>query len=777
MCSNIDMDYLTTPLESATRKEIDRILQNLGWIISEFDISCNVFTERVRTKEEAKLIKDKYPKGRFPDYVLYSSGTFQPIAIIEAKRVGTKLETALKQAKEYAECIGVKAIFGVDGAIVEARWVEGNKLLKVDGQLVTELLSEKSLLKFIVQDESEIISPLKVAKTKEDLIAVFKSTNDLLRQEGMREGIERFTEFSNFLFLKLIDEIEKDREEKGEPRRMEQRYCWEAFYKKDPQEMLDYINDTVLPKLVKEYNHSGDVFSDKLKIQNPNILKQIVDGLSELTLLDVDSDVKGDAFEYFLKNSVTVGNDLGEYYTPRHIVKLIVDLVNPKFGDKVYDPCCGTGGFLIEAFRHIKRTCNLTESTLSVLENETVYGGELTGTAKIAKMNMILAGDGHTHIVQQDSLQNPRKEEFDVILTNFPFSQKTEYAHLYGLSSIGANAIFLKHVIDALKPGGIAGVVVPDSVLFAKDIDTIKVRRQLVEECEIQAIIQLSVHTFLPYTQQPTTILIFKKGERTKNVWFFEVLSDGFMGSTKRRPIDENDLPLLRSIWNEKSVSDKSFILKYDDIKKDTYKLFLNYYKARKRVRNPIELGKLCKDLTIGHTPDKTRHDYYGKEFLWAGIGDMQDEQITDTKIKLSKLGADLMTDRRKIRKGELLMSFKLTLGKTAFAGKDLFTNEAICALLLKDEYNTEDIKRYLYNVLPIIDYTPYAQRAAKGLTLNKDLIPTVEIPFPDKSGRVKVIKRKESIIAKKKQLYEDLKKNAEEYDKFINIDVMGFKE
>src|SRR3989344_9021860 len=104
------------------------------------------------------------------------------------------------------------------------------------------------------------------------------------------------------VFLNFINQLQKD-------------YCWKAFYKKEPREMLDYINDTVLPRLVDKYNHSGDVFSNKLRIQNPNILKQIVDGLSELTLLDVDSDVKGDAFEYFLKNSVTVGNDLGEYYT------------------------------------------------------------------------------------------------------------------------------------------------------------------------------------------------------------------------------------------------------------------------------------------------------------------------------------------------------------------------------------------------------------------------------------------------------------------------------
>lgn len=769
------MSELTTPLESATRKEIDRILQNLEWHIGEFDEHCNVFTERVRTKEEEKKIRAKFPKGKFPDYVLYSSDKFEPLAVIEAKHVGVKLEKALSQAKNYADCIGAKIIFAVDGSIVEARWLDGNKYLKIDGQLITELLSEKFLQKFVDQG-NEILSPRKVAKTKDDLIRVFSRANDLLRQEGMREGIERFTEFSNILFLKLIDEIEEDRNRKGETRRLEKNYCWQTFYKKTPREMLDYINDTVLPKLVGKYNHSGDVFSSKLKIQNPNILKQIVDALSELTLLDVDSDVKGDAFEYFLKNSVTVGNDLGEYYTPRHIVKLIVDLVDPKFGDTVYDPCCGTGGFLIEAFRHIKRSCNPTPANIKILEEKTIHGGELTGTAKIAKMNMILAGDGHTHIIQQDSLKNPKKEAFDVILTNFPFSQRTEFAHLYGLSAVSANAVFLKHVIDALKDGGRTGVIVPDSVLFGKDNDMIKVRRQLVEECEVKAVIQLSIHTFLPYTQQPTSILIFQKGGKTKNIWFFELHNDGFIGVTKRRPIEANDIPLLRSLWSEKLLSENSFILKYDDIPKDSYKLFLNYYKykGKKGVKNPIELGKICKEIVLGSTPSKKRSDFYGDEFLWATIGDMKSKFITDTKIKLSLLGVEEAGERRKIKKGSLLMSFKLTLGKTAFAGKDLFTNEAICALELKDKYDTQEIKEYLYHILPLINYIPYAQRAAKGSTLNKELIPTVEVPFPDIKERNQLIEKKERLQKERVKFENQLKKNVLEYKQFIQSDIMG---
>lgn len=765
------MTQLTTPLESATRVKINRILQNLGWNTDEFDKDCNVFTERVRTEQEKAKIRSKYPKGRFPDYVLYSENI--PVAIIEAKRIGVSLDKALKQAKEYADCIECPIIFAIDGGIVEVRWTDGEKFLRLDGQLITDLLTEKELTRF-VQNGNEILSPQKVTKTKEDLIHIFGKTNDLLRQEGMREGIERFTEFSNLLFLKLIDEIETDREERGEKRRIEANYTWSAFNKKLPQEMLDYVNDTVLPKLVDKYNHSGDVFSNKLAIKNPNILKQIVDELSELTLLDVDSDVKGDAFEYFLKNSVTVGNDLGEYYTPRHIVKLVVDLVDPKFGDKVYDPCCGTGGFLIEAFRHIKKTCNPTEENLSLLESKTIYGGELTGTAKIAKMNMILAGDGHTDIVQQDSLQNPVKDKFDVVVTNFPFSQKTDFAHLYGLSAKQANAVFLKHVLDSLKPNGVAGVVVPDSVLFSKDIDTVKVRRQLVEECDVKSVIQLDVNTFAPYTKQPTSIVVFKKTPATKNIWFFEVNNDGFSKTAKRKPIDKNDLPLLRGLWNDKADSENSFTLHASDINKETYKLFLNFYKAYERVQYPTELGKLCDEFVLGSTPSTKNPAYYGGSHVWVTIADLNTKFVKDSQQKLSDLGATQATKRRLIKKGSLLMSFKLTLGKTAFAGCDLYTNEAICELRLKKEYDNKETKEYLYHILPLINYTPYAQRASKGLTLNKDLLPTVEIPFPSQIERSNFVTKIIALEKEKDKLKENLIENEKKYESLVKSDIMG---
>ena len=293
------MSELTSPLESAARKMIDATLNNLGWNTDEAAPSCNVFTERPKTKEQAKLL-DKKP----PDYTLYRSKSDQPIAVIEAKRPDQTLRCALDQSiKKYAIPLGVPIVFATDGSITETHDIRSGTTLRLDGDLITDLLSENMLLRFVAEGFS-ITTPVEVSLSKQQLIRVFKEANDLLRNEGLREGVERFTEFSNLLFLKLISEIEDDRERRGEARILERRYCWDQFCNRNAEDMLDYVNDTILPRLVDRYNHSGDVFQRKLLIANPATLKRIVDKLSNLTLLNVDSDIKGDAFEYFLKNKV-----------------------------------------------------------------------------------------------------------------------------------------------------------------------------------------------------------------------------------------------------------------------------------------------------------------------------------------------------------------------------------------------------------------------------------------------------------------------------------------
>lgn len=269
-----------------------------------------------------------------------------------------------------------------------------------------------------------------------------------------------------------------------------------------------------------------------MTIRDETILKDIMDKLDPLTLTDVDSDVKGDAFEYFLKASTATKNDLGEYFTPRHIVKTMVRLVNPKIGEKIYDPFCGTGGFLIESFRHIERNMGTGNSELKrILREETIYGNEITNTARITKMNMILAGDGHSNIHMKDSLANPTYIDkikydndgnivrdadgnieysseysgiYDIVLANMPYSQKTKHGNLYDLPSTNGDSICVQHCMKAINSAsenGRMALVVPEGFLFRKDLA--KTREYLLNNCQLQSIISLPQGVFLPYCFTP----------------------------------------------------------------------------------------------------------------------------------------------------------------------------------------------------------------------------------------------------------------------------------
>ncbi|MEP0825013.1 MAG: N-6 DNA methylase [Nitrososphaera sp.] len=417
----------------------------------------------------------------------------------------------------------------------------------------------------------------------------------------MHQGIERFTEFSNLLFLKLISEIEDYNEKNGETRRLAKKFCWETFSVFDKDAMLQYINDTVLPELVERYNGKGAVFQNKLGITNSTALAAIVDKLSNLTLINTDSDIKGDAFEYFLKDSVTVGNDLGEYFTPRHIVRLMVDLVDPQFGEKAYDPTCGTGGFLIEAFRHIKRLCKPTPENLSKLTKETVYGRELTSTARISKMNMILTGDGHTNIKQMDCLKEPVSGEYDVVLANPPYGQETDWGHLYDVDSKQADCVFVQHIMKSLNETGRAAVIVPEGFLFRLGPDK-EVRELLMRDYKIDAVISLPAGIFQPYTASKVNIIIFRRGAgSTKKVWFYEVHNDGFDLGATRRPIEENDLPDLRAKWEEKPISLNSWEATVQQIENNDWMLLASIYKPKSITSTSYSDPILALDQILDH--------------------------------------------------------------------------------------------------------------------------------------------------------------------------------
>lgn len=379
----------------------------------------------------------------------------------------------------------------------------------------------------------------------------------MLRGEGLRAGIERFGEFANILFLKLISESEQAKKERGEPTKFDMACSWDAIKGIPASTRIEYINKTVYDKLNALYE--TDIFTP-LQIKDTGILKDIMDKLDPLMLTDVDSDVKGDAFEYFLKASTSTKNDLGEYFTPRHIVKTMVRLVNPQIGEKIYDPFCGTGGFLIESFRYIYNNMARTDANLALLRENTVYGNEITNTARITKMNMILAGDGHSNIEMKDSLANPvdgtetymdesgkiHHRGFDIVLANMPYSQKTKYGSLYDLPSTNGDSICVQHCMKAINsaaPNGRMALVVPEGFLFRKDLT--KTREYLLDHCQLQSIISLPQGVFLPYTGVKTDIIYatkvnqkVKSSEKKKTFWYFDVKSDGYTLDNHRRKLD-----------------------------------------------------------------------------------------------------------------------------------------------------------------------------------------------------------------------------------------------
>lgn len=584
------MVSLTNALESATRKKIDSILSSLGWKTDEESKECNVFTERAKTKEQNKKFS-----GNFPDYILYESKSDTPIAVIEAKRKGESLQKALNQAIEkYASPLSIPIIFVYDSTFVKTWDLRNKRELTIDGQNLRELISEEKLLRFIKHGSNiEEVTP-QVKYTRDELIKIFEWSNNLLRKEGLR-NLDRFVEFSNILFIKIISEIEADREREGLPRILEKDICWESFCdEENPKKMLNYINNTVLKEgLAKEYNHTDDIFQEKLKIQNPQTVKEIVNKLTPLKLINTESEIKGDAFEYFLK-SLASGNDLGEYFTPRHIVKLMVDLVSPKFGDDVLDPFCGTGGFLIEAFRKMKQGINESDKKLiKKLKESSLFGVELTDTYKIAKMNMIITGDGHNNIVQDDTakndfwnkiidnekdkditkeMQNIKEKGFNVVLSNIPYSQKTDYGATYPVPSNNGDSIFIQRIILSLADKGRCGVIVPEGFLFRRELKS--TRKYLLENCSLDAIISLPSGVFMPYTGVKTDILIFTKGQSTKKIWYYTVENDGFELNGNRRKISgENDIDKLLEVWEEKKLTKNSFEVSIEKVEAQDYNL------------------------------------------------------------------------------------------------------------------------------------------------------------------------------------------------------------
>lgn len=750
------MNINTMPLEAETRVLIDRSLENLGWRLNGKD--QNVYCERPRSEAEKKKLG-----GRRPDYVLYSKESDKPLIIIEAKKKGSRIDTALEQGIGYARAIGAPLVFATDGVFCKAFHTVANRPPILNGEEIDEFIREALALRYLTTYEVNTVSP-KVQYDRKELIRIFDEANNMLRGDGLRAGIERFGEFANILFLKLVSENEQIKKESGIPSKFDIASCsWDSIKSIAPSARIEYINNMVYKRLNALYD--TEIFTP-LTIRDEIILKEIMDKLDPLTLTDVDSDVKGDAFEYFLKASTSTKNDLGEYFTPRHIVKTMVRLVNPQIGEKVYDPFCGTGGFLIESFRYIYNNMARTEANLTMLRESTVYGNEITNTARITKMNMILAGDGHSNIAMKDSLANPidgatsyRDKEgkvhhngFDVVLANMPYSQKTKYGSLYDLPSANGDSICVQHCMKAINnaaENGRMALVVPEGFLFRKDLA--KTREYLLNHCQLQSIISLPQGVFLPYTGVKTDIIYatsinkkIKKSEKRKDFWYFDVKSDGYTLDNHRRKLDTpSDLTKYEEYRKlDRDQTDDMLkagfeIVPLDEVRKNACILVGSRYRSFSEDLTKYPMIKLGDEqffsIYSGGTPSSSVSEYWNGDINWITLADIPASSFVPEIVKSERTitAEGLQNSNAKLLPvNTVVVSTRATIGRIGITRTRLATNQGFKNIVIND--TSKILPEYLAYILT--EKQNEMIRMASGATfkeLSKSNFCKIQVPLP----------------------------------------------
>ena len=503
--------------EADARVLIDGQLRGGGWKPEQ------ITRERAATAEQNRALGRKRP-----DYVLYRKDSTLPLAVIEAKKTGKDLRTALAQGLNYARKIGCPIVFASDGMLTVSAHAFDGKPLMVNSDEVRELPDEKFLLNFLT---ASIWTRGEVIKNSRELISIFSGASKTLRGEGLA-NIDAFAEFSQVLFFKILSEIA----DSGDERAKNLPAHWSDIKSRTGGDLLDTYT-LAIKRLGDRYK---GVFESAVEIKNPATLEKIVARLDSYSLINIKADVKGDAYEYFLRQYNRQKSDLAQYFTPRHIVSAMVALCEPRVGEKIYDPFCGTGGILVEAFNRLKKNTTPGESATerakreNLLRNHSIYGADISRTASAAKMNMILAGDGHSNIERRDSLKNSgARGKYDVVITNIPFVQEYERDYIEHCLSAAAG-----------RPGGRVCIIVPERILDSPHYADL--RAKLVREWTIKRVISLPREIFRGFTSAKTSIIyaIWNEGKsRQSRISFVDVRNDGYTPDKKRNPLPgQNDL-------------------------------------------------------------------------------------------------------------------------------------------------------------------------------------------------------------------------------------------
>ena len=470
---------------------------------------------------------------------------------------------------------------------------------------------------------------------------------------GISNPLTVVEQISYLLFIKKLDDIEIAKEKKAKRIRrpyttvfekyiqdMEQSEVtrlnlntdnlrWSEFVHYDSENMFKNMQDKVFPFL-KSYSDDESIFSDQMKdavflIQKPSLLYEAVQLISSINL--DDNDTNGDLYEYLLSKLATAGVN-GQFRTPRHIINMIVELMDPTIEDVITDPSCGTAGFLVSASEYILRKYTDKDSVFidedgilhdkigdkidsdgwdhykNKMFNATEFDPSMF---RIAAMNLMLHGIENPQITQVDALSSQYDEEdkYSLVLANPPFKGSIDEGDINkSLRSVvktkKTELLFLALIDRILDMGGRGAVIVPEGVLVGASNVQVELRKKLIENCELRAVISMPSKVFKPYAKVSTGILIFTKGGYTDKVWMYKLENDGFSDNSVRVVTpNENDIPDILRLWddiknkNYKEVPGKHRFVDKQEIIENDYQLMPRLYLDKIKLNDKYEYHKL----------------------------------------------------------------------------------------------------------------------------------------------------------------------------------------
>jgi type I restriction enzyme M protein len=468
---------------------------------------------------------------------------------------------------------------------------------------------------------------------------------------GITNPLTVIEQISFLMFARLLDVGETRAEKRaartgkfhiGQFAKDQQHLRWSNFKNLPADQMLKRVRDQVFPHF-RTLGDSAPTFAEymsdaQLLIVKPSLLVSAVNMIDALPL--TEGDTKGDLYEYLLSKLTTAGIN-GQFRTPRHIIRLMVDLVEPKPNEVVGDPACGTAGFLVGVMQHLLEKYTSPEGVIVHDDGQKTYSGDLlepyrhhiqtslfhgydfdTTMLRIAAMNLMLHGVESPDIHYQDTLSNSFPDRFpgraadgfDVILANPPFKGSLDESDVHPsltgkVKTKKTELLFVALILRMLKLGGRAACIVPDGVLFGSSNAHLALRKLLVMENQLEAVISMPSGVFKPYAGVSTAVLVFTKGGKTDRVWFYKMEADGFSLDDKRDKIGDGlgDLPDIRKHWfaREKTKNNnrqaKHFFVPLKEIEATKFDLSIGRYRQSEyeeaQYDPPLDIMKRLRSL------------------------------------------------------------------------------------------------------------------------------------------------------------------------------------